>query len=533
MAENQTKAQVILEANTATFMTQIRSVATQARSIFNRVFSAIRLPGLLSIGGLVAGSVALPTTGRTIGEAVQMQRLHGQLDRLNATLVAELAPIRMLVLKILIALLGGLNATARFFNQLIEKFPELGNFAKGLATIVVMFFALRYTILGLKLFGNRLGKLAWSLASVIFKAVGQTSGYQLLKAKKYNPFAALSLSLRILFSDLVKKIEVYRRLLGIFFRKNIPIKLNIFDPVKDIFKYIDKIFYEFSLAFAGIGNLNRFLDALLGPIFLFGRLITTASMFLMTFLNFLISALVSGAVALGGIIASFIGGLVAVFGVFGTIALAVAVIMGVISVIYLLVVGFDYIIAALKWFGLMLWNVGAWIVKMLYFIGALIVMIFGFIGKRFLDILASIGQIFYNAFAFVGKILYSVFAFIGKILLNVFIFIGKMLLAGLGWVIKNLIIAPIAALGKWVWDTISSLFSNITDWFSSLFETPPFTIQGTGSFGGFSKEELELASPKMPELVTIGTTVVNLLDQIKKLIEQQRSAAVRRVSGVI
>jgi len=542
MAENQTRAQVILEANTAAFMAQIRSVATQAQGIFNRVFSALRLPALLSVGGLIAGSVALPTTGRTIGEAVQMQRLHSQLDRLQATLVAELAPIRMLVLRILIALLSGLNATARFFSQLIEKFPEIGNFVKGLITIVVIYYAINHLFFLFNLFGNLLNKAVIAISRFIFGLLNIKKALEFLRKHGFNPFEIFSIALSTLFTFLWQKFREWTKALSTFFGRFITLRVfdkalkgldKAFDKLMDWANYIDTRFL--------LGRMSGFTYFLLRPLIQLGKVITTGSALILTVLDFLASAIVTGAIALAGVISSFIGALVATFGVWGTIGLVVAVIMGVISAIYLIWVGFDYIVAALKWFGSALWAAAVWLVKMLYFTGAVLFMIFGFIGKRFLGVLSSIrflnilsfiSQIFYNIFAFIGKILYSVFAFIGKILLNVFVFIGKLLLKGLWWVIKNFIIAPIAALGKWMWDTVSSLFNNISDWFSSLFEQPPFTIQGMSSFGGFTKEELELAAPKMPELVTIGTTAINLLDQIRKLIEQQRSAAIKRVSGI-
>jgi hypothetical protein len=492
MAENQTKAQVILEANTATFMTQIRSVATQARSIFNRVFSAIRLPGLLSIGGLVAGSVALPTTGRTIGEAVQMQRLHGQLDRLNATLVAELAPIRMLILRILIVLLGAVNAVARLFSNLMEKFPEIGNFVKGLIALVVLFFSFKYFIRALNFviavlvqFRKEIGKGALAVAKFIFKDLLKFPGaFQTLRRHNFSPFKTLSIALSQLFAAWRGKLTNFAQQLTL--KLGSYINLRFFGKtIQSFIQAVDKLLHWIGVLGTRTGRLNKFLDYLLTPLLQFAAVLVVLGRIVLVFVSFLMSAVVAGISALGSAIAAFIGGLVGIFGIFGTILLIGAVIVGVISVIYLIIFGFKYIVAVLKSIGSILWNVLSWIA----------------------GLFKSIFVLLFNALKWIVK--------------------------GILWALYNLIIVPIAALGKWFWNVFTSLFNNISDWLKSLFEAPPFTIQGTGSFGGFSKEELELASPKMPELVTIGTTVVNLLDQIKKLIEQQRSAAVRRVSGVI
>jgi hypothetical protein len=517
MAENQTKAQIILEANSAAFMAQIRSIAAQVQGIFSRVFSTLRLPGLLSIGGLVAASVAMPATGRTIGEAVQMQRLHAQLDRLNATLIAELAPVRILILKILIVLLGAINFVARLFSNLINKTPEVGDFIKGLATLAVFALAFR-----------QIPRIAEALAKGIFTLAGGLKTFRILKRAQIGPFSMFFTSLYYLLGGW----------------------LNVLHPFMARMRHVLRGFTKFDILGSVITWLKKFDHGLLrltnrlelyegfgGPIvnimlptlMRFVHLISAISRIIVIAVNFLVSGLVTLVPIIGSLIvsalgalgafvaalitflaaeiAAFVAGLVAVFGVLGTIALSVAVIMGVISVIYLLYVAFEYIVAGLKWLGSVIWSLVSWLGQALYLAGSVILMIIGFIGKRLLGLLA----------------------YVGSLLLN---YVIKPLLNGLWWLVKNFIIAPISALGRWAWDKVSSLLSGISDWFSSLFEEPPFTIQGMSSFGGFSKEELELASPRLPELINIGGTVVNLLDQIKKLLEQQRSAAVKRVSGI-
>ena len=499
MAENQTRAQVILEANTAAFMAQIRSVGIQIQNVFNRVFSTIRLPALLGLGGLVAGTLTMPTTGRTIGEAVQMQRLHAQLDRLNATLVAELAPIRMLVLRILITLLGTLNAGARILSNLMEKIPELGDAFKGLVSIIAIFYAFRILQPYLGIFGRLLLLATKGLAGFIFRILGFRNVFNAFRARGINPFITLSTALTFLFNLLEGPI--------IRFGNRLTSKLYaLFQPgffgdlAAELFALSNRINLWVARLFLSLRNiqpgsqipLGKFITYLAVPFVKLGSLLLSIGRVLLIFLDILTAGIVA-----------LIGALVPVFGVLGTIALAVAVIVGAISAIYLIVVAFKYIAGALQWLGSVLWAGIVWIGQMLYFAGQVVLMILRSLVMPFLS-------------------------FIGSLLLS----LGKMLLGALGWIFRNLIVAPLAALWRWIQDALGPIFEKISDWFNSLFEQPPFSIQGMSSFGGFTKEELELASPRLPELINIGGTAVNLLDQIRKLLEQQRSAAIKRVSGI-
>jgi hypothetical protein len=477
MAENQTKAQVILEANSAAFMAQIRSVAVQAQGIFNRVFSALRLPALLSIGGLVAGALTMPTTGRTIGEAVQMQRLHAQLDRLNATLVAELAPIRVFILRILIVLLGVVNAIARVFSGLMTKFPEIGDFIKGLAILAVVFFGLKNFIAVLSFLRIKLIQAVSHIAGAIFRHLKLQVVFPGGISKLADGLMVLSEALSHLFVAWVTRLGALAT--------RLTAKFNVLGL---IIKLLQAFGSGLQFLVGTLGNstnkVGKFFDRLLSPILNLGRVIVAVVTLIMAVVNFLVSGVISLVIAAVGWIASAIAGVASILGIFGAIATIALGIVAIAGVVLLAVIFWEQIVNALKFLGSLLWNALLWI---------------GWVLKA-----------------------------IGGFLLNIILVIGKWLLKALYY----LIVVPIAFLGKLAWKAFTSLFEGISDWFKSLFEQPPFTIQGMSSFGGFGKEELELASPRLPELVTIGTTAINLLDQIKKLIEQQRSAAIKRVSGI-
>jgi hypothetical protein len=424
-----TKAQVILEANSAVFMAQIRSIASQASSIFNRVFSALRLPGLLSIGGLIAASVAMPATGRTIGEAVQMQRLHAQLDRLNATFIAELAPLRMFVLKILIAILAAMNAAVRFLSNLTEQFPQLGDLAKSIASFAILGFALYK---GIRIANVILAFLARAIAGT---NVGPELGI-------FRGVVSLSAILTYILARLSQLLAL------------------ILIPLFKLFK-ITSLGHFFDMVVKGItGSLEWVINWLKNPSTILKGILIGPFMLLADLIGLVTTGIVGLAVGIWKLIAALFEMTFATFGATGGIfvfALNLMLLAGVIALA----------VASIAALGYLLWRIlgaiGTWIVEKLKQLGMLI-----------------------------------------------------------------------RDIGLWLWDNIISIpFNMLKDWFDSLTAQPAFTIQGTSGFGGFTREELELASPKLPELVTIGTKAIDLLDQIKKLIEQQRSLAIKRVSGVI
>jgi hypothetical protein len=164
----QQEARIVLTADIAAFVAQIKNLARQTAGIFNKALSTIKLPSLVGLGGLVAGSLAAPTVGKSVAEIQNIDRLMKSIDRQKQALLAELAPLRIAVLKIISSTLPYL----RLIVHALQKEIKLPFSTLSIKVQDILLFTLAVGVAG-KVLGGFVGimKSGIGILSLFFSAL--------------------------------------------------------------------------------------------------------------------------------------------------------------------------------------------------------------------------------------------------------------------------------------------------------------------------------------------------------------------------